>query len=118
MKMYDNFFLPVNDLAQAKDYYQNILELPLKFDFSDKGMVAFKVGEEEPAIILKDINHFPEAKPTIWFVAENVGEEYIRLKEKGVKFLGEPYEIGTGNAVEFEDAFGNRFGIADYIRRY
>ena len=116
MKAYDNFFVPVNDLVQAKDYYQNVLELPLKFDFSDKGMVAFKVGDEEPAIILKDINRFPEAKPTIWFVVENVDEEYTRLKEKGVKFLGEPYKIGTGNAVEFEDMFGNRFGIADYIR--
>ncbi|MDF2511105.1 MAG: hypothetical protein K0S04_971 [Herbinix sp.] len=116
MKTYDNFFIPVNDLVQAKDYYQNILELPLKFDFSDKGMVAFKVGEEEPAIILKDINRFPEAKPTIWFVVENVDEEYTRLKQKGVNFLGTPYKIGTGNAVEFEDAFGNRFGIADYIR--
>ncbi len=116
MKAYDNFFVPVNDLVQAKDYYQNILELPLKFDFSDKGMVAFKVGEEEPAIILKDINRFPGAKPTIWFVVEHVDEEYARLKQKGVKFLGEPYKIGTGTAVEFEDLFGNRFGIADYVR--
>jgi predicted enzyme related to lactoylglutathione lyase len=48
MKTYDNFFLPVNDLEQAKDYYQNVLGLSLKFDFSDKGMNAFKVGNEEP----------------------------------------------------------------------
>lgn len=116
MKTYDNFFLPVNDLEKAKDYYQNTLGLELKFDFSDKGMVAFKVGEEEPAIILKDINHFPQTKSTIWFVVENVEEEYERLMNKGVFFTGVPYKIGTGNAVEFEDMFGNRFGIADYLR--
>lgn len=116
MNTYDNFFLPVNDLAQAKDYYQNVFGLSMKFDFSDKGMIAFKVGNEEPAIILKDINRFPEAKPTIWFVVENVQAEYERLFYKGVKFLGVPYKIGTGNAVEFEDIYCNRFGIADYIK--
>ena len=116
MKTYDNFFLPVSNLAQAKDYYQNILGLSLKFDFSDKGMMAFNVGDEEPAIILKDINRFPEAKPTIWFVVENVGLEYERLLEKGVNFIGVPHKIGTGNAVEFEDLYCNRFGIADYIK--
>lgn len=116
MKTYDNFFLPVNDLEQAKGYYQNVLGLSLKFDFSDKGMIAFNVGNEEPAIILKDINRFPEAKSTIWFVVGSVETEYERLLHNGVKFLGVPYKIGTGNAVEFEDMFGNRFGIADYIK--
>lgn len=116
MKTYDNYFLPVDDLVQAKDFYQNTLGLSLKFDFSDKGMIAFKVGEEEPAIILKDRKRFPDAKPTIWFTVESVEAEYKRLKSKGVNFLGEPYKIGTGNAVEFEDMFENRFGIADYIK--
>ena len=31
-----------------------------------------------------------------------------------IKFLTEPFPIRTGNAVEFEDPFGNRFGITDY----
>jgi hypothetical protein len=79
-------------------------------------MIAFKVGDEEPAIILKDINRFPDAKPTIWIVVESVEAEYERLMNKGVTFLGVPYKIGTGNAVEFEDMFGNRLGIADYIK--
>ncbi|WP_124065078.1 VOC family protein [Clostridium sp. E02] len=116
MKTYDNFFLPVNDLEKAKDYYQNVLGLSLKFDFSSKGMIAFHVGEEEPAIILKDTGRFPEAKSTIWFEVESVNEEYERLKKKGVNFLSVPYMIGTGHAVEFEDLFGNRFGITDYIK--
>ena len=29
----------------------------------------------------------------------------------GIKFLSEPFKIGTGNAVEFEDPFGNRLGV-------
>jgi predicted enzyme related to lactoylglutathione lyase len=116
MKDYDNFFLPVNDLKMAKEYYQK-LGLSIKFDFSDNGMVAYRVGSQEPAIILKDTNRFPNAKPTIWFVVDDVHSEYQRLKEKGISFLSEPFEIHTGLAVEFEDPFGNRLGITDYSKR-
>ena len=115
MKSYDNFFLPVNNLEEAKDFYQNVLGLHLKFDFSEKGMVAFHVGNEEPAIILRDVHRFPETKPTIWFQVDRVEEEYARLSKSGVSFMGKPYRIGTGTAVEFEDTNGNRLGITDYI---
>ena len=74
-------------------------------------MVAFKVGSQEPAIILYDKKKFPDAKPTIWFVVHNVSSEYRNLKEKGISFISEPFEIYTGLAAEFEDPFGNRLGI-------
>ncbi len=114
MQNYDNFFLPVNDLNVAKEYYKNILGMPVKFDFSPQGMIAFKVGEQEPAIILKDRNKFQDIKPAIWFVVLNVVQEYLNMKKKGVKFISEPFRIRTGMAVEFEDPFGNRMGITDY----
>ena len=53
MKNYDNYFLPVDNMEEAKRYYEEILGLKKKFDFSDKGMVAYNIGNEEPAIILK-----------------------------------------------------------------
>lgn len=116
MKNYDNFFMGVSNLEEARKYYENILGLQLKFDFSKKGMVAFNVGDEEPAIILKDENVFPNIKPTIWFEVENFESEYNKFKERGVKFLSEPFQIMTGMAVEFEDPFGNRLGITDYSK--
>lgn len=116
MKDYDNFFLPVDNLEKAKEYYQK-LSLSVKFDFSDNGMVAFKVGNQEPAIILKDIKKFPNAKPTIWFVVDDVPTEFKKLKEMGIAFLSEPFEIYTGLAAEFEDPFGNRLGITDYSKQ-
>ena len=116
MKDYDNFFLPSNNLKKGKEFYQDILGLPVKFDFSDMGMIAFQVGDNEPSIILKDTNKFPEAKPTIWFLVDSVQEEYKRLSTKGLKFLSEPFEIHTGMAVEFEDPFGNRLGLTDYSK--
>ena len=116
MKDYDNFFLPSQNLQKSKFFYQEILGLQVKFDFSQMGMIAFKVGNNEPAIILKDTNKFPAVKPTIWFEVENVKDEYERLKTKGLSFLSEPFQIQTGMAVEFEDPSGNRLGLTDYTK--
>ena len=116
MNNYDNFFLPTDDLYEAVNFYTN-LGLSEKFNFSDKGMIAFSVGEEEPAIILKDIARFPDQKPTIWFVLNDVLTEYKKLEERGIRFISKPYPIGTGIAVEFKDPFGNVLGITDYSKR-
>ena len=51
---YDNFFFPADDLATSCRFYQDVLDLPVKFDFSANGMVDFRVGNEEAAIILKE----------------------------------------------------------------
>jgi predicted enzyme related to lactoylglutathione lyase len=116
IKDYDNFFLPTKDLTKSKDFYKK-LSLPVKFDFSGQGMLGFKVGNQEPALILKDANKFSNTKPTVWFVVENVQMEYKRLKDKGITFLSEPFEIYTRLAAEFEDLFGNRLGITDYSKQ-
>lgn len=114
MKSYDNLFLPVDDMERAVRYYSETLGLKVKFNFAEQGMVAFNVGNEEPAIILKDTKKHANIKPTIWFVVDDVMSEYDKLTAKGVKFITEPFRIRTGMAAEFEDEFGNRLGITDY----
>lgn len=44
MKTYDNFFLPVEDMAQAKAFYGELLGLETKFEFPDSGMATYRVG--------------------------------------------------------------------------
>jgi predicted enzyme related to lactoylglutathione lyase len=114
MKNYDNLFLPAENLEESKTFYSEILGLETKFEFANQGMVAFNVGSEEPAIILKDKNKFPDVEPTIWIEVDDAKEQYERLRLKGLKFLSEPFKIRTGWAVEFVDPSGNRLGIADY----
>jgi len=114
MKNYDNLFLPAEDLEVSKKFYAEVLGLPIKFEFANQGMLAFKVGNEEPAIILKDKNKFPDVKPTIWIEVEDVRNLYNELKNKEVHFLSEPFKIRTGWAVEFADPTGNHLGFADY----
>lgn len=110
---YDNFFLPAGNLDTAKEFYKTQLGLDIKFDFSEMGMVAFKVGDNEPAIILRTGEN---VKPAIWFTVDNVQQAYKELKEKGIEFLSEPFEIHTGFSVEFNDPFGNKLGITDYTK--
>ncbi|WP_058302278.1 VOC family protein [Gorillibacterium timonense] len=117
MKRYDNFFLGVDNLGEAQEFYGQVLGLELKFNFAEKRMAAFNVGEEEPAIILKEKSVYKDVKPTIWFVVEDVHTECKKLADRGVEFLSEPFSIMTGMAVEFEDPFGNRLGITDYSKQ-
>ncbi|SFG21351.1 VOC family protein [Prevotella sp. KH2C16] len=110
----DNYFFPATDFETAKHFYGELLGLAIKFDFSPMGMIAYKIGNDEPALILRDITQYPDAKPALWIEVEDVMEEYSRLKEKGIHFLSKPFQIKTGWAVEFDDPSGNRLGITDY----
>lgn len=114
---YDNFFYPTDNMEESKKFYTEILGLSVKFDFSQQGMMAFNVGNEEPAIILKDKRKFPDVKPTVWLEVENVQTLYKELLSKGVTFLSEPFKIRTGWAVEFYDPSGNVIGITDYDKK-
>ncbi len=113
IKQFDNFFLPANDLEKGKEFYENKLGLRIKFDFSDRGLIAFQVGEGEPAIILKKGQ---EVKPAILFAVEDVNLVYEELQSKGVEFISKPFEIMTGRAVKFLDPFGNELGLTDYSK--
>lgn len=110
----DNYFFPTNDFEATKRFYADVLGLAVKFDFSSMGMVAYRIGDDEPALILKDTSRFPDAKPALWIEVEDVAAQYAKMKERGVRFLSEPFQIKTGWAVEFEDPSGNRLGITDY----
>jgi predicted enzyme related to lactoylglutathione lyase len=114
IKDYDNYFLPAENLDTAREFYKNQLGLDVKFDFSNKGMLAFKVGNNEPAIILRSMKN---AQPAIWFTVDDVRLAYEELKQRGIQFLSEPYEIMTGLAVEFSDPSGNILGLTDYSKK-
>lgn len=110
----DNFFLPANNLQESRRFYANTLGLGVHFDFSEKGLLAFQVGNDEAAIILKDSTKFPDARPAILLQVSDVQELYTILSGKGVPFTKKPYRINTGWAAELQDPAGNVIGITDY----
>ena len=110
---YDNLFLPADDFAASQRFYGETLGLPVKFTFPELGMTAYRVGDEEAAIILKDRQRYPDALPAIWIAVDNVAETYAALRER-VAFRSEPFRIRTGWAVEVTDPAGNLLGFTDY----
>ena len=115
IRNYDNLFLPVDNYEKSKIFYTETLGLRTKFEFKEQGMIAFSVGEEEPAIILKDKQKYPNAKPAIWIEVADVKALYREMADRGISFLTEPFKIRTGWAVEFTDPSGNLLGFADYL---
>lgn len=110
----DNFFLPAHSLQESRRFYANTLELPVKFDFSERGLLAFRIGNDEAAIILKDTTRFPDAKTALLLHVTNVQQFYDELLPRGVAFTKKPYKINTGWAAELLDPSGNVIGITDY----
>lgn len=110
----DNFFLPAHSLPESRRFYAGTLDLPVKFDFSEKGLLAFRVGHDEAAVILKDITKFPDARTALLLHVSDVQQFYQELLAKGVTFTKQPYKMNTGWAAELLDPSGNVIGITDY----
>jgi len=50
---------------------------------------------------------FEAGIPAIALITTDIASDVQRLKERGVKFRGEPTEMGSVTAVPFEDSCGN-----------
>jgi catechol 2,3-dioxygenase-like lactoylglutathione lyase family enzyme len=60
---------------------------------------------------------FSAGIPYTAFRTDDLDAEYERLKEKGVKFRGEPVEAGPVKTVLFEDTCGNLINLVQAIMK-
>ena len=110
----DNYFFPAKDFEATKHFYDDVLGLAVKFDFSSMGMIAYRIGDDEPALILRDTTRFPDAQPALWIEVEDVAVEDFKMKKKSGRFLFQPFHIPKRWAGGFWGPSGNRLGITDY----
>lgn len=54
---------------------------------------------------------FEAGIPATAFISRNVAKEYDHLKKRGVRFRGEPAQMGPITAVLFEDTCGNLINL-------
>ena len=101
---------PAPDLACAKAWYEQVLELKPYFD--EPFYVGFAVGGFELGLV-------PDATPSIagpqamWGVS-NTATALARLIALGATALDPVTEVGNGIRVAaVTDPFGNRFGIVE-----
>ena len=115
----DNVMLAVGSLEEARRFYGERLGLPVKFEFPQAGILAFRLGPEEPALILRETAGIapapPRATPRVWLEVADARAAAASLAEAGIEPIGPAKEMRTGYYVEIADPWGNVIGFADYL---
>ena len=117
----DNVLFAAGDFARAREFYAGRLGLEVKFEFEQVGLIGFRLGPEEPGLLVR-VQDVPEcaAEPTsarLWLEVADARAAGARLIESGLEPLGEAREINTGWVIEFADPWGNVVGLTDYVKQ-
>lgn len=115
----DNLTIDVGDLEMARDFYNGVLKLPVQFEFVDAGLIGFRIGQEQPGLIVRAANVRtapPKASPQLWLEVVDARAAATALITAGVNPLGPPRELPTGWVVEVADPWGNVIGLTDYVK--
>lgn len=116
----DNVLIPVGDLTAAKRFYTGILGLTVKFELAERGIALFKLGDEEPGLLLRtDPAAGTSTGPAmrVWLEVPDARTTSNDLRERGIHPLTPPFEVATGWTVELADPWGNIIGLTDYTKR-
>jgi catechol 2,3-dioxygenase-like lactoylglutathione lyase family enzyme len=114
----DNVLFAVGDVLQARRFYSDILGLPEAFAFPEAGIVGYKLGGEEPGLLIRldpDLPPGPPlATPRLWLEVPDAHAAEKALHSKGVDPIGPVRELRTGFVIEIADPWGNVIGLTDY----
>ena len=115
----------VDDQEKALKFYTEVLGFVKKADMPMGELrwltVISHEGPESIELVLELIG-FPPARtyqkalydagvPLTGFISKDIQNEYKRLRDLGVKFRGEPKNMGLITAVLFEDTCGNLINL-------
>lgn len=115
----DNVLLAVGDFEPALDFYGGKLGLPLKFQLEVLGIACFRLGPEEPGLLIQ-VHPVQAREPReslrVWLEVRDARAAAAELRARGVTPLAEPFEVATGWTVELADPWGNVIGLTDYVK--
>jgi predicted enzyme related to lactoylglutathione lyase len=100
----------VSDLARAVDFYEGVLDLPKKYQFSN--YAGFDCGGVEVGLVPGEVAENQTGAPLVDFLVQDVDKVYGVLVGKGVRFLKEPHETVWGGWIAlFADPDGNKLQL-------
>lgn len=111
--------ITVDDLARARDFYQNTLGM--KFLFDAGHLAFFKCGEIRLMLTTAE-NPEPRGGTILYFKIADIHATHAALKGRGVSFIDEPHLIARMPdhdlwMVFLKDPDGNIFGLMCEIAR-
>jgi len=82
----DNIMLAVGDLEQARSFYESTLGLPVKFAVPQAGVVGYRLGGEEPGLMIR-VQALPPSPPRdtprVWLEVRDARAAAAALRAKG-----------------------------------
>jgi predicted enzyme related to lactoylglutathione lyase len=104
----ENVTVKVTDLKRAVSFYENILGLKKRDEWSN--YATFNIGD-----MMLGLDPESKGGVDIFVTVANVDDEYKALREKGVKFLSEPKDqYWGGRTAKFTDPDGNPFILVSH----
>jgi len=104
--------IPVTDLKRARAFYEDVLGLKISDEMMGGKWIEYAVGEETLAIANISDTWKPSdqgAGPA--FEVENFDDAIKRLKDRHVRFAGEPFETPCCHMAVIHDPDGNKLMI-------
>ena len=101
----------VSNLRQSIEFYQDLLGLELLL--SDDRWAEFNIGGQRLAIHKRNYEVVTGDQPgsTVFFEAKPIEDAVKKLRDKGVKFIGEIEVYSYGKLVLFMDPDKNSLGL-------
>jgi len=104
----ENITFPVKDLRKALNFYENVLGLKKRDEWSN--YATFNIGD-----MMFGLDPESKGEIDVFMTVANVDQEYKTLKEKGVEFVTEPKDqYWGGRTAKFKDPDGNKFILVSF----
>ena len=103
----------VNDLEQAKNFYEGILGLKQVWRDEKEQMIGFQFPESDIELVIHIDSSLPN--PEISFQVDNVEEFCKEYRRKGFKVFMEPIDVRCGKYAVLLDPDGNKLSIIDLV---
>ena len=104
--------IPVTDLERAREFYEGVLGLKVSDEMMDGKWIEYAVGDDTLAIANVGDEWTPSDQGTgAALEVEDFDEAIRRLKDRHVRFAGEPFETPCCHMAVIQDPDGNKLLI-------
>ena len=104
--------VPVTDLKRAREFYEEVLGLGVSEEMMGGQWIEYAVGDDTLAIANVSKHWQPSDQGTgAALEVENFEDAIKRLKDRGVRFVAEPFETPCCRMAVVQDPDGNKLMI-------